>query len=381
MLSPLRGLSALGVKSGNLWKSYWSSMTSATVEDADPTKVVMTFTKENTTLVASDFTISGFTVSSLSRDATNKILTLTLSTAVVYGNSLTIVCGKSSGMTKAVTNNVLYKMVLTSTGTGAGVATLQIQVSSNCTLTLDGNGYFYSDSGGTADQSQSWDVVASTDTTLRTRYIKVTSGNSNLKFPNPLLVTKLGGTGATRGWLSQANAPSNNADISKFTNNTILNVNGNNTWYGDISNNTSLTFCVFLNGSSAVSGNLTNLTNLTSLYFSSANCTLGGDIGLNNMVNGVLDLELFSCHMNTYTPGATWSNATVLINPSIGYGYSSTMIDNILIDMAASNSMSGKTITLQGSNAARTSASDAAVAKLTTTNSGYTHTACTVLTN
>jgi hypothetical protein len=69
--------------------------------------------------------------------------------------------------------------------------------------------------------------------------------------------------------------------------------------------------------------------------------------------------------MNTYTAGATWTNARVLINPASGYGMDSTEIDNMLIDMA--NSVGGptsKTITLQGANAARTSASDAAVATL-----------------
>ena len=80
--------------------------------------------------------------------------------------------------------------------------------------------------------------------------------------------------------------------------------------------------------------------------------------------------------MNTYTAGATSGNATITINPSVGYGYDSTEIDNILIDMAASLALIGKTITLQGSNAARTSASDAAVATLT----GVGRT-CTVITN
>lgn len=69
--------------------------------------------------------------------------------------------------------------------------------------------------------------------------------------------------------------------------------------------------------------------------------------------------------MNTYTAGAVWSNATVTINPASGYGYDSTEIDNILIDMANSaGGPSSKTITLKGSSQPRTSASDAAVATL-----------------
>jgi len=74
------------------------------VENAEPTKVVMTSTKADTSLVASDFTIAGFTVSSLSRDVTNKILTLTLSTAVVYEDVLNVVL---KGTSYPVTNNVV----------------------------------------------------------------------------------------------------------------------------------------------------------------------------------------------------------------------------------------------------------------------------------
>ena len=79
--------------------------------------------------------------------------------------------------------------------------------------------------------------------------------------------------------------------------------------------------------------------------------------------------------MTDYTAGSVWSNATVIINPAVGYGYSSTEIDNILIDMANSvGGPTGKTITLQGSSQPRTLASDAAVATLEARG-------CTVITN
>jgi hypothetical protein len=78
---------------------------SLVVEDAQPTKIFMTGSVAETKLIASDFTIEGFIVSSISRDATNKILTLTLNIAVVYGNVLSVIL---KGISYQVTNNVVY---------------------------------------------------------------------------------------------------------------------------------------------------------------------------------------------------------------------------------------------------------------------------------
>jgi len=117
---------------------------------------------------------------------------------------------------------------------------------------------------------------------------------------------------------------------------------------------------------------------LTELYVTGNN-TLSGD--LKNIVSHLTNIYLWPCAMVDYTAGAVWKNANILINSTVGSGYSATEIDNILIDMAASNIMSGKTITLKGSSAARTAASNTAVTKLQTANSGYVHAANTVLTN
>jgi len=224
-LSPVSALRGGGVS----WSAFWASLSTATVEDANPDKVVLTFTKADTKLVASDFSISGFTVSSLGRDVTNKILTLTLSTEVVYENSLTVVLTKGGTHTHAVTNNVLYYMTLTSTGTGAGVATLAIQASSDCALSLSGNGKFYSDSGGTADESATWTITASNGSTLRTRYIKVASGTSRLKFANASLITKWGNNASVNGWVSSTNAPGLSHSNTAFANLTQLRLTGTST--------------------------------------------------------------------------------------------------------------------------------------------------------
>ena len=87
------------------WSSYWATLISATVENAAPTHVVLTFPTAQTSLGASDFTIAGFTISSVSW--TGAVLTLVLSIGVKYGDAL-IVTFVTTGETANVTNNVGY---------------------------------------------------------------------------------------------------------------------------------------------------------------------------------------------------------------------------------------------------------------------------------
>lgn len=91
------------------WPTYWTHLISAVVANAAPTKVVITFDVANSSTEAADWTVTGHTVTALERDATNKIITLTLSEAVlVYEENLTVTLTKGgSSYTHAITNNVL----------------------------------------------------------------------------------------------------------------------------------------------------------------------------------------------------------------------------------------------------------------------------------
>jgi len=85
------------------WSSYWESLISATVEDAAPTDIVLTFPSAKS-LVASDFTIAGFTINSASWSG--DILTLVLSNPVlIIDSDLTLIFNKTRQST-TVTNNV-----------------------------------------------------------------------------------------------------------------------------------------------------------------------------------------------------------------------------------------------------------------------------------
>lgn len=97
-----------GFGSSLSWSAYWNSLISATVENAQPTHVVLTFSKPNISLLASNLLVTNHAIASISRDATNKILTLTLNIAVVtFETGLIVTLLKGALFTHAITNNVL----------------------------------------------------------------------------------------------------------------------------------------------------------------------------------------------------------------------------------------------------------------------------------
>jgi hypothetical protein len=275
-------------------------------------------------------------------------------------------------------------MVLTSTGTGVGVSTVRFYFGTvDTVVTLSGTGKWYSDAAGTLDESTSYTFVQGA---LRTRYLKVTAGTSNM-----LVFAKNNnwlrwGDNTADGFTSAANAATIAKDISALTSLTYLRVTGNNTLSGSIAALTSLTYLYVL-GTNTLSGSIAALTSLTFLYVTGTNTlsgsvaalisltylrisgsnTISGDLGASRVPEGITGyFNLVPCGMDTYTGGVTgWENVNVTINPAAPAGYSGTEVDNILIDMANDPSMVSKTITLQGSSAARTAGSNAAVATLT----------------
>lgn len=279
--------------------------------------------------------------------------------------------------------------ILTYTGNGTGVTTIQFYVSDTTNMALDGNGYFYTDASGTLNKSQSWELYSGS---LQTRYIRLESGTSNLVIDNPDNVIGWGyrsGSTPYIGYSAANNAPMIiGGSIEQFSPEVLqylfIGTGGN---YNENGISGSLTGFTLLNtlrlGGGKMTGDISNMTALEYIYINSSYSSITGDFGINNVCDGISVSFLLGtgCKITDYTIGGTWENVNITINPDTGYGLSSTEIDNMLIDMAASQTLSGRTITLQGSNAGRTSASDDAVAILTTLNSGYTHAVNTVITN
>ena len=94
------------IGSGQSWSSYWKTLISATVENAAPNDIVLTFTHGRPSLVSTDFAIGIYGNSIASASWAGSILTLTLTLPVVVYNGSFLVTFNKTGQTKAVANNV-----------------------------------------------------------------------------------------------------------------------------------------------------------------------------------------------------------------------------------------------------------------------------------
>ena len=116
--------------------------------------------------------------------------------------------------------------------------------------------------------------------------------------------------------------------------------------------------------STSISGDISEISNLTqinNLYLDNTN--VSGDVGdLATLVNlSFLRLNVTSV-VYTSTTLPAWSDADIRLQDN---GWTSTEVDNFLIDLAAAGGTNGN-LNIAGTNAARTTASDAAVSTLTT---------------
>jgi len=156
-----------------------------------------------------------------------------------------------------------WKGVLTSTGTGAGVSTIRLYFqTTDVVATLDGTGKFYSDSAGTTDESSTYTFVAGA---LRTRYLKVTSGTSNLLIFAKGNWLKFGDDSSLLGWASSTNAASLAFTLTGMPVMTHLSITGTSTITGALP--TGLTFLYLLGNQIAWTYNGALSTRLTYLYF------------------------------------------------------------------------------------------------------------------
>lgn len=266
------GINIGGRNSGDSWRSYWTKMISAIVENTAPTNVVLTWATGKSSLTASDLscTVNGSARAISSASWASGVWTVVLASAVAYGDAVIVTFAKT-GQTKNITNNVLsYDFTLESTGTGAGVSTIRLNVSSNITLSLDGTAKFYSNSAGTLDESSTWEVASGA---IRTYYLKCPSGTAKLHIPDVTKVTGFGTLGQW-GWSSKTNAARLVGEISKFINAVYALGEGNTNLSGSIDLMTSLTLLDF-ETDNTIGGNVTGRSNFTKLRLRGSNILTG----------------------------------------------------------------------------------------------------------
>ena len=117
---------------------------------------------------------------------------------------------------------------------------------------------------------------------------------------------------------------------------------------------------------SSISGNLSSLpSGLVTVNISGSNTITGN---LSSLPSGLSTVTITGSNtVADYTSPRTWANnmVQVYMRQAAGYGLSTSEVDNLLIDLSAVPTWtSSKSIDLRGVNAARSSASDAAVAIL-----------------
>jgi len=291
--------------------------------------------------------------------------------------------------------------LLTSTGDGSGVSTLTMTASEDTILTLDGTARFYSDAGGTLDESTTWTVTVGA---ARTRYIKCPSDTANFHIATDTITsweTWTHGTnkpvlGGDLGQLTSltylyvfASQDTLSGDISALTGLTYIRTAGTCALSGSVAAMTSLTYLYDLSSGGVLSGSVAALTSLTYLNVLGGTPTLSGSVagltsltylrisGENTMTGdlSVISDGLTHCDIRgynqivTYTSGGDWSSiaagGTVRVNPAAGYGLSEAEVDLFIIEVEDTRTASRAiNLTLTGSNAARTGASDAAVAAI-----------------
>lgn len=142
---------------------------------------------------------------------------------------------------------------------------------------------------------------------------------------------------------------------------TFLTIFGSNTLYGDVADLPS--GLTYLNGSTTLSGLIQDLPASVVRATILGNNTCSGDIGLISSSIKFIIIIGFST-INAYTP-KVWSNGieTIILTPG-GAGLASADVDQLIIDLSSATFAGEKIVTLNGANAARTAASDAAVTSL-----------------
>ena len=264
---------------------------------------------------------------------------------------------------------------LAATGTGAGVFTLRLYTTVPSTAYISGIGRFYTDAAGTLGEATSRTLTANALTTL---YVRLASGSAYVLVDNASAIPCFGSTtfgGYHYAFTEATNAPKiNGMDISYLKYATVIRINTNlnlSAIKGSISGLTQLTY-LYLNGNLLTcSGSVAGLTALTYLYLNGSQLTCSGSV--KELLKKLTTWYIFGSGITVYYETPDYFPATINRYYLASAAITSSMADQIFIDLAASSVMASGSNNLLAIPSPGGAVSDASLAaRNTLTSRGFT---------
>ncbi|MFA5049195.1 MAG: hypothetical protein WC516_09290 [Patescibacteria group bacterium] len=164
---------------------------------------------------------------------------------------------------------------LTTSGNGTGVSMINLTTSQTTVATLSGSARFYSDSEGTLNESNTWNITTGKSDII---YVRCSSGTANLTLSNNSLIQW--GNSLTIGWTSGTNAAILGGIFNKTTTPYMIAnyISGNNTIAMNITGYDSHLTCIRLFGNGYAYGDITTLLKLSDLRSYGVNTDIYGDL-------------------------------------------------------------------------------------------------------
>lgn len=281
-------------------------------------------------------------------------------------------------------------VAFTLTSNGTGIALMTVTSSADQTVTLDGAARFYTNAGATENESTSWVLSSGIQVS---RYIKCTSGASNLTFSkntityfnyssisanNPTLggdinllpsltyvyinancsitlnINEISRLLKQLNWRAPGTASTAEGSISQMPYGlTEFRVVVNNAISGNLSELREGLLSVELGGQTDITGDIADIPSTVTYFLCSGTNTISGDIADAPAAITYMDIR-GSCQLNTYTGGRAWSANVNFVRswPAATFGLSVAEITALVTDLDNSAwAGSSRTLGLAGNNA------------------------------
>ena len=286
---------------------------------------------------------------------------------------------------------------IAATGTGAGVFTLRLYSTVTSTAYISGIGRFYTDAEGTLGEATSRTLTANALTTL---YVRLSSGSAYVLVDNASAIPCFGSTtlgGYHYAFTEATNAPKiNGMDIAYLRHCTAIRIYSNlnlSAIKGSVEGLTALTTLALVGSLLTCSGSVAGLTQLTILALGGNLLTCSGSVaGLTALTSLSLNGSLLTCSgsvkellkkltnwyifgsgITVYYETPDYFPATIDRYYLASAAITSSMADQIFIDLAASSVMASGSNKLLAIPSPGGAVSDASLAaRNTMTSRGFT---------